>query len=245
MMYNKKFVAVIKCHGSILRESDGGTVHLPFGSTYTILLKNKHCRKAVVSVEVDGKDVLNGNKLIMEPNSSEELRGFMRNMRKTNLFKFINKTKKIQRYRGDRIDDGLIRIVYRFEKEPTDWIYIDNNPSHSFQMGAMRSYNSGSHDTVSCYSVSAPSYTKCSSTPRAEEGITVKGAKVRQDYAYGHVGELERSNHSIILHLKGQTNRRKRVVRPRTVRTKLSCEVCGKKSRSSAKYCSGCGNYLD
>jgi len=119
-------------------------------------------------------------------------------------------------------------------------------------MGAKRSYFSDHAETVSCYNVSTPTYSvpasnslSKSSAPRADEGITVKGRKVNQDYAYGEVGALERSSQSIILHLKGQTSHRKKVARPRTVKIKLSCDVCGKKSKSSAKFCSSCGNYLD
>jgi hypothetical protein len=41
MMYHKKFIAVIKNQGNILRDG-GGLVRLPFGSTYSILLKNKN-----------------------------------------------------------------------------------------------------------------------------------------------------------------------------------------------------------
>ncbi len=101
-MYKRNFVVVVKCNGAILREREGGTVYLPFGSQYSILLKNKHVRKASVSIEVDGKDVLNGHNLIMNPNTDSEVKGFMRNMSKTNKFKFINKTKQIQRHRGEK-----------------------------------------------------------------------------------------------------------------------------------------------
>ena len=115
MMYKNNFVVVVKCNGQILREQ-GSTVYLPYGSEYSILLKNKDTRKASVGIEVDGRDALNGNRLIIGGNSTEEVKGFMRNMRKTNRFKFIKKTREIQKHRGDKIDDGLIRVTYRFEK---------------------------------------------------------------------------------------------------------------------------------
>jgi len=186
-MYKNKFVAVVKCNGSILRERSGGTVRLPFGSHYSILLKNKNSCKASVSIEVDGEDVLNGHTLILGANQSEEVKGWMRNMSKTNLFKFINKTKQIQDYRGDRIDDGLVRVTYQFEKapEPVDWVYL-NQPTYR---GHGRAYkgNSRAHtgDTVYCCSLSDFNE---SAAPRADEGITVKGAKVSQRYSYGNIG---------------------------------------------------------
>jgi hypothetical protein len=107
-MYKNNFIAVIKHKGKILREIDG-EVSLPFNSQYTILLKNKDSRRALADIEVDGENVLAGKSLIIEGYSSQEIKGFMRNMSITNRFKFIHKTKEISNHRGDRIDDGLIK----------------------------------------------------------------------------------------------------------------------------------------
>jgi ribosomal protein L32 len=248
-MYKQNFVAVVKCNGSILREREGGTVYLPFGSNYSILLKNKHVRKASVGIEVDGKDVLNGHKLIMEPNSTEEIKGFMRDMSKTNRFKFINKTKQIQRHRGDRIDDGLVRVTYRFEKAPEPIVrhsYISDRDNPWDYSGSAGRWGG---NTVSCYfsnSSSGPvGAMKCSSTPRTDEGITVNGEKINQGYEYGHIGTLESASNVIVLQLKGRTKTRKKVVKSVTVRTKIICSTCGKRNRSHHKYCSRCGTYLD
>jgi len=256
-MYKNKFVVVVKCNGSILRERSGGTVHLPFGSHYSILLKNKNSCKASVSIEVDGKDVLNGHTLILGANQSDEIKGWMRNMSKTNLFKFINKTKQIQDYRGDRIDDGLIRVTYQFEKtyEPIDWVYLNHPVCRGYDspdiggVGSTKTTwtysNSSCTDTVACCYSASFGDVKKSSAPRADEGITVKGAKVNQGYAYGDIGTLEDTTNTIVLHLKGITKRKKVVKRPLTVKTRFVCDTCGKKSRSSAKFCSRCGNYLN
>ena len=56
------------------------------------------------------------NSLILEPNSSTELEGFLSGTVARNRFKFIQKTKQIQDHRGDRVDDGLIRVEFAFEK---------------------------------------------------------------------------------------------------------------------------------
>ena len=39
-------------------------------------------------------------------------------MSRGNKFKFIQKTDKIIGHRGDNIDDGMIRVEYRYEKHP-------------------------------------------------------------------------------------------------------------------------------
>ena len=41
MMYNNKLVAAIKSNGKVLREF-GEEVYIPFGSEYSILIKNLH-----------------------------------------------------------------------------------------------------------------------------------------------------------------------------------------------------------
>jgi hypothetical protein len=115
MTYKERFVAVVKSNGKILREHDG-VVTLPFQSEYSILMKNLESRKAEVRITIDGQDVLNGSSLLVMPNSTFELEGFLSGFKVTNKFKFIKKTKEIIEHRGDKIDDGIIRVEFTYEK---------------------------------------------------------------------------------------------------------------------------------
>lgn len=115
MVYQEKFVAFISLDGKVLREFKD-EVYIPFGSEYKIGLKNLNTTKAIVHIYIDGKDVLDGNDLVVNPNSSYLLEGFMKNNTVSHKFKFIEKTSEIEEYRGNREDDGLIRIEYEFEK---------------------------------------------------------------------------------------------------------------------------------
>lgn len=260
MMYKNNFVAVIKNRGKILRERNG-VVYLPFGSSYSVLLKNKDARRASVTIEVDGEDVLNGHSLILNGNETHEVRGFMRNMSKTNRFKFIKKTKEIQNYRGDRIDDGLVRVTYRFEKpashfpikplpkrwEKIDWpdgrprkgtghpdwhYYSDSTTSRGPQSGTTNTfYNAVNFDTVKC------------SAPLSDEGITVKGEKITQNYEYGDIGTLG-SPTTIVLQLRGSTSKKKKITKAVTTKTRLRCSTCGRRNKSTNRYCYNCGTYL-
>jgi len=122
MTYQDKFVVEVKVNGRILRVK-GGAVYLPFGSEYTLYLKNLNSRRASVNVSIDGEDALDNHSLILDANSSTELQGFLRGNVARNSFKFINKTKQIAEHRGDKADDGLIRIEFAFEKpRPEPWI---------------------------------------------------------------------------------------------------------------------------
>jgi len=115
MTYKDHFVAEVKCNGKILRITDGA-VYLPFGAEYSLLFKNLNSRRAAIKVSIDGQDALDNHRLVLDPNETTELKGFMQYNVVRNAFKYIQKTKQIQDHRGDKIDDGMVRIEFAFEK---------------------------------------------------------------------------------------------------------------------------------
>lgn len=122
MVYIKdsKFVATLIHNGKILREfkdSDGNWgFKLPFGSEYGIRFKNLNSTRVSINVEIDGEDATDGSSIVLGPNETHDLEGFFKGNAVRNKFKFIEKTEKISEHRGDKIDDGMIRISYQFEK---------------------------------------------------------------------------------------------------------------------------------
>ena len=128
MMYAHKFAVAIKNNGKVLRER-GDSVALPFGSEYSIFLKNMNSVRALVRIEIDGTDVTGGHQLIVPANGTLDLERFIKNdnMGQGNRFKFIERTKKIEDGpRGIKIEDGLVRVEVEFEREPApfktpDW----------------------------------------------------------------------------------------------------------------------------
>lgn len=111
MMYTDKIVAVVKVGGKVLREQHG-SVTLPFGSEYSILIKNLNSVRAQVKVSVDGTDATDGTHLVIPANGEVELERFIRNgnLRSGNKLKFIERTAGIESHRGIKVDDGLIRV---------------------------------------------------------------------------------------------------------------------------------------
>jgi len=122
MVYSKqtKLVAVLTCNGKILREfrDENGedVVKMPFDSEYGIRIKNLNSERVSVKVFIEGKDALDNNSSVINPNESHDIEGFMKGSFIKNKFKFIQKTEQISDYRGDNIDDGIVRIEYQFEK---------------------------------------------------------------------------------------------------------------------------------
>lgn len=265
MTYNDRFVAELKLNGKILRIKDD-TVYLPFGSEYSLLLKNLNTRRVSVNIEVDGSDVLDNQSLMIEPNKTTELMGFLKGHTAKNKFKFIQKTKQIQEHRGDRVDDGIVRIEFAFEKpHHQPWIaktikeaktldsskglpdisfYEDGSNagwSYTGQSKSVTPDDLNSREINHTYNCNVESL---GVTPQQDEGITVKGTEIEQDFLYASIGELEAAK-VIVIKLCGLTQQGEDVKRAVTTIEKLVCSICGTKSVSSAKYCANCGSFLE
>jgi len=138
-MYNAGLVCCIKSNGKILRESKD-EIFLQFNSEYSILLKNLEAKRCLVKASIDGQDVLDDNAIIIEPNRELELEGFMKGSVARNKFKFIKKTQEISDFRGDKVDDGIIRIEYWYEKVYEKRHVITEHVYHHWNYGCC-SYN--------------------------------------------------------------------------------------------------------
>ena len=269
-MYQEKMVVCLKNNGKILREKEG-IIQIPFGSDYSIYIKNLESRKAKVKISIDGVDVLNGQSLLVNPNETTELEGFLSDCTAKNKFKFIPNTKEISEYRGNKIDDGLIRIEFWYEKlkpitqqinqvfnpinpwvtykqpiydyNPT-WITVTSNTTpKSVQTDCLRSLNNNICQTS--FTAQNCSLNNSVNLKSFDEGITVKGEEINQEFKYGNIGVLEENSHVIILKLQGFNDIGDKVEKIVTVNDKLQCRICGKVSGSSSKFCDRCGSYLE
>jgi hypothetical protein len=117
MMYNQKMVASIKVQGKILREIKDNVL-LPYGCEYSILLKNINTVRCVVDVFIDGVNMVPGG-LVLDAGQTIDLERSVKdgNLTAGNKFKFIERTGAIEDGpRGIKLEDGLVRIEYQFEK---------------------------------------------------------------------------------------------------------------------------------
>lgn len=116
-MYNQKLVASLKANGKILREFKD-TVYIPFGSEYSILLKNLNTVRAVVNVFIDGDNIVPGG-IVLGVGQEVDLERSIKNnnLNEGNRFKFIERTAAVENGpRGIKLEDGLIRIEFQYEK---------------------------------------------------------------------------------------------------------------------------------
>jgi hypothetical protein len=114
MMHKKNFVCAIKVDGKVLRESND-RVELPFGSEYSVLLKNLDTVRMQAQISIDGQDATGW--LVVGPGQSVDVERFFRqNLDRGNRFKFIERTERIEEHRGVKAEDGLVRVEFRREK---------------------------------------------------------------------------------------------------------------------------------
>lgn len=263
-MYSNNLAVAIKSSGKVLREFDD-QVFLPFGSEYSIFVKNKNTVRASVKIEIDGVDVTQGVSLVVNPNDEIELERFIKNgnLVNGNRFKFIERTAQIENHRGIKVEDGLVRIEFQFEK-PRPILTVspncyDTNITWNFVKGQGLTGNcvSGStgHISTTGYvhpgtlcSVNAPrgySSTPVNSVNQVSNfGITAPGSVSNQEFNTVSTFDLESRKHVIILRLMGQ-HQGKTISKTVTTRSRTECVTCGHVSKSTAsKFCSNCGTSL-
>lgn len=259
MMYNSKMVATIKSNGKVLREFKE-KVLIPFASEYSILLKNLNTQRAEVHVYIDGEDQTPDG-LCLDAGRECELERSIKNgnLKEGNRFKFVERTDAVEQHRGIKLEDGIVRIEYRFEK-PQVSIPINQMPSYQWN-SILRGIQDGSI-TASGASGSAyggnASYgaminnVQCSATsanaaPQAfynDAGITVAGSKSTQSFTTVSMGAMETETHTIVLQLLGETPDNRPVQKAVTVKAKPKCDTCGHTNKATAEFCNKCGTSL-
>lgn len=251
-MYVEKFVVSLKVDGKYLRDNES-TVRIPFGTEYSIYLKNLESRDCVAKVFIDNKDVLNGKELIIRSGNFIELEGFLNGMSVKNKFKFIELTKEIEENRGYNPEDSLIRVEVKYQKPKpivqefvSHWTYVypnfstwnENTYSNNTFGTSYRSVGGMSSGNSEINSLAM------SGVPTSDVGITVKGQETNQDFGYGYIGELEEFYHVIVLKLSGYKKNKTEVQQYVTTKEKIKCLTCGKENSTEFKFCPKCGTFI-
>lgn len=249
MMFHNNFVVAVISNGKICREIDSAVI-LPFGSEYSIRLRNKESRKALVSVYVDNRDATEYGKLIIPPDGYVDLEGFMD--AKNGIlgkFRFIEKTKQISDHRGDSIDDGLITVKYRFEKPVVEVpIQVEVPWYHKPPLKKYEPYAPPGWPNHDIICSSEPTFDttakmKFSSCTQALDGITVPGSDSNQTFKTGSIGLMKDTEYTIVLQIKGTKNEQQ-VEKPLLIKDHEICPTCGSKNKSLHKFCFSCGTRL-
>lgn len=295
-MYSNKLVCSVKSNNKILREkheNGNSYVYLPFGSEYSLALKNLAGRNAVVKIQIDGKEVAK-NGFYLRAGDEREINGFIQDYVAERRFKFIQKTQEISDYRGDKLDDGMIRVTWQFEKEkpitkvvieerrynyrwrsggwcyrcgcwhyddeicpchrPSPWKPHWTSTSGPFIGSANVTYTgSAGGGTQSCSVNNVYAVNNCNTGEarsldanlvKSDEGITVDGSVVNQQFGSVYAEELEANVYDMILILRGYIGKAEVVRKPVYSRDKKQCSSCGRKYKGNIEFCPRDGTAL-
>lgn len=265
-MYHNKLAVAVKSNGKVLREFNKDTVFLPFGCEYSLLVKNLNSVRTIVNITIDGQEVVTGG-LVVNAYQEVEIERFVKtNLNKGNKFKFIERSDAVEAHRGVKLEDGVIRIEYQFEKTyPTPLYYV--SPTVWYGSGSTwtgdilaGSATTGAKETLSSNSIlrsAAVNSIQCSATSSMSEtpsnfveqgyndaGITVPGSESNQKFTKVSGFPVEYEKHVMIFKLLGETPDNAPIRKPVTVKHKPKCVTCGKQNKAHAKFCSTCGTAL-
>src|SRR5690349_21067594 len=130
-MYRDSYVAALVVDGKIQKESDDGSVLIPFGSEYVLRLKNKLRKRAVADVWIDGKIAVKG--VVIDANGTVDLERFVvdGNLNEGKRFKLARLTDPKVDQPNDS-ENGNIEVNFYPEKdEPVvEKIVEHHNCSH-------------------------------------------------------------------------------------------------------------------
>jgi hypothetical protein len=118
MVYSNKFVLAVLLDGRPQEELANGVVKLPFGAEYSLRFRNKHNRRAVVKIYVDGENV-SGSGYIIPANDHVDIK---RHWDKDRSFKFVelNSPEAVDAGKNGPNTDkskGVIEAHFYLEKE--------------------------------------------------------------------------------------------------------------------------------
>ena len=272
MMYGNKLAAAIKVNGRVLKEFKD-TVYVKFGSEYSVYMKNLNTTRALVNVFIDGTNITPGGLVINAGQEVDLQRSIANgNLTEGNSLKFIERTGAVEKHRGIKLEDGIIRIEYQFEvcrpviNSIPDWnsIPIIGNlgpktatynvngilRSVDFSKGeTMRAMASAATDvycsTNNIGTKSMNSHDGMATMDWHDAGITVPGSKSTQKFQTTTIGALEPQVNSIVLKILGETPDNEPVRNPITTKHKPKCVTCGKQNKATSKFCTECGTSLE
>ena len=115
-MYRDSYVVALLLNGKIQKESDDGSVLIPFGSEYVLRLKNKLRKRAVADVWIDGKIAIKG--VVIDANETVDLERFVAdgNLNEGKRFKLARLTDPKVDQPNDS-ENGSIEVNFYPEKD--------------------------------------------------------------------------------------------------------------------------------
>lgn len=249
MMYTKGFVVSIHdAKGKVLRENRSQEVFLPFGSEYSLRIRNNNNRRACARISIDGTDILGEHQLVIDPKSFTDLDRFCidGDISSGRRLKFVEAGSNSPH--PDVQDptspmNGIIKVEFSLEK-PKPAVRLQGF-ERCFSLDYKCSKSKSRPMNYSCDSINMMSLEEArAKRPELYEdydeeavGATVEGSMSRQ--AFQVINDIQLESHSETITLTIKPN--KTAIKVKNTRKKF-CSNCGNSNGRSANFCSSCGH---
>jgi hypothetical protein len=251
-MFHSHFVLSLKnSQGQILREF-GNKVYLPFYEEYKIFLKNLRSQRAVVSLKIDGTDILGGNRLVIYGNDSIDLERFLEknNLLTGRRFKFAPVEGNAQDPNSS--ENGIVEATIQWEAFPQiTWTYSPPSGTGHYQFSTTPMYTphyetlcgtAGTIGTINAKRMSSVSNMASfvnleRHINSSQKGVTVEGGISNQAFSPTIVSCLGPEITTIRLQILVPEQTETTVATTK----KVYCINCGKKLKNNYKFCPRCG----
>lgn len=243
-MYRNKFIALIKKDGIPLRELGNKYVYLPFGSEYSIELRNNNYKRALAKIYIDGTPVTQ-NGIVINSKTTINLERFILdgNLSKGKRFKFVS-VNDSPIHDPNNSQNGVVKIELWLEKDyfisPISSSWWPTTPlsylggTTTLLCGTVTCATTTSRNSTSTWLSDKETFNNISNTTLSNTGVTVEGGNSNQQFTVTHPFELETYHTTLELILQGVENEI-------TTSSTMYCTKCGKKVQPTHSFCSRCG----
>lgn len=271
-MYKGGFCVNVKQNGKIIDDLNG-TAAIMFGE-YSLRLRNKNCRDAVATINIDGKNVTEKGDLILHSGDTVEIERYISDLGSGRKFKFVS-LDDVSRSERDNPKNGIIEVKFRLTKEPVERIIYHYPFYHHYYYPQVTwadypSWTPNNWGTITCGDANGMATTttmgntinavycsnssgitlnkssiSCSNISDVSDGKTVEGSYSGQKFNYSFCGALEEKETVIRLKIVGYDDEDKK--NEFEILGKCNgkyCSSCGNKRNLDDKFCGNCGNKL-
>jgi len=146
-MYRDSYIVALMVNGKIQKESDDGTVLIPFGSEYVIRLKNKLRKRAIADVWLDGRIAAKG--IVIDANGTVDLERFVEDGNFSEGKRF-----KLARLSDPKVDqpndseNGIVEVNFYPEKDPP--VVVNQIVTHEYKHNCLHGANWIGHCSYCC-----------------------------------------------------------------------------------------------
>ena len=261
-MYSNKFIASVIVDGNILQEKSNGVTPIPFGSEYSLRLRNKHSRRCAAEIYIDGKCATKIGKIIINANDFADIERFIDQKDSGRKFKFVSKDSPMAEDAGkdklDKYEAGTIEVKFFLEKKKVKRkeLIIEKHIHHDHYYNYPQytygpiwfgdstvnplsiNCSANKHDEVACaatFTTNSSCFTSnVEQTPKElKEGVSVEGSYSDQSFGSSYI-DLESECTVIRLQLMGVEP----IMKEKQLELFDEAEIIVKRNDS---FCSKCG----